>query len=149
MSGREGEDVGHQPFQVLRLASEQDVSVCIVPVKEGADADGVPCGNPFVCGAVVDDKGKFRVKGCEHPGSHLFIEEQQDFAVAVALKVPAFLDEVFLYPAEPVDFPVADKEVPVQGKGLHAGFGQPHDGQALESHESSPDAEDALGVRSP
>ena len=135
MSGREWKDLVYQAFQVLGFAGKEDIAVPVAAVEERADADGIPCGDPGSRFGVIEDQGEFRIQPGKHICTHLFVERQQDLAVTVAGKCIPLPDQLVFYRAEAVDLAVADKEVPVQGKGLHAFFCKAHDGQTLEAHQ--------------
>ncbi|MPM71373.1 hypothetical protein SDC9_118338 [bioreactor metagenome] len=145
---REGADLGAQPDQILRLAGEDNRAGGVIPVEQGADADGVPGGNQRVGCAVVDNQGKLRVQPRKH-GQPVFMEHgKQNFAVAAALKrIP--LRQLFADGAKAVDFAVAHRLIPLKLKGLHPRLVQAHDGQAVKAEIAGLRLGNAAHVRAP
>ena len=149
MSRREGADLPAQPHQVLRLAGKDDGAGAIIAVVQGPDADGVPGGDEIVLFGVVDDEGELCVQLGEHVQAVLFVQGQQDLAVAAALELVAFFRQLPLQGAEAVDLAVADHVAAVQRKGLHARLCQAHDGQPVEAQPAGRGLDDPGHVRPP
>ena len=133
MPRREGADLLAEADEVFGLAGEHDAAVIQIAVEQRPDADGVPGGDEGIRLVVIDDHGELRVQLGKHRKAVFPVQRQNDLAVAAALEFVALLRQLPLQGTEAVQLPVAHHHIAVQLKGLHAGLGQAHDGQPVET----------------
>ena len=98
---------------------------------------------------VIDDHGKLRVQLGKHRKAVFPVQRQNDLAVAAALEFVALLRQLPLQGTEAVQLPVAHHHIAVQLKGLHAGLGQAHDGQPVETQPARAGVHDLGHIGSP
>ena len=135
MSGREGENLPHQPQQVFRLTGEHNGARGVVAIVQGPDTDGIPGGDELLFFSVIEDAGVFRVQHVEHFHAIFPIKGQQHFAVAVAPEGVGILQLLTEF-LEAVDFAVAHHGTGAQGKGLHSFRVQTHNGQTVKAQNA-------------
>ena len=146
---REGHDLVRQAQQVFGFAGKDDRPLAVIPVVEGADADGVPGGDELVRGAVIEDAGEFRVQQGEHVRAVFLVHGEQDLAVGGAVKDVALFCQLLFERFKAVDLAVADGEAAVQLEGLHPGGGEAHDGQTVKAQHALPGLNHPAVVGSP
>ena len=146
-SGREGQDLGAQPHEVLRLAGEDHASCRQLAVVQRAYAQRVARGDELVGAGVVDYAGELRVEHGEHVGAVLAVHGQQDLAVGAGAEAVAHAHQLGLYGSEAVQLAVADAHVAVEPEGLHAVGVQPHDGQPVEAQPALAALDEAAHIR--
>ena len=149
MPRREGTDLLAEADKVLGLAGEHDATVIQIAVEQRPDADGVPGGDEGIRLVVIDDHGKLRVQLGKHRKAVFPVQRQNDLAVAAALEFVALLRQLPLQGTEAVQLPVAHHHIAVQLKGLHAGLGQAHDGQPVETQPARAGVHDLGHIGSP
>ena len=137
----------HDSHQVLWLTGKDGGSAAVMPVIEGPDADGVPCGDELPRSAVIDDAGKLRVQHGKHSRAILPVQGEQDLAVGPASERIAFLFQHLPEPLKAIDLAVAHTAAALPLKGLHPLGGEAHDGQPVEAQQAVSGPEHPAVVR--
>ena len=148
MAGREGQDLGAEAHQVLRLAGEGDGAVGEEAVIQGTDADGIAGGNQAVLFAVIQDHSKLRIQHPKHVEPVFLVQGQKQLAVGIADEGIAFADQFVFLISPAVKLAIADDLVLPPGKRLHSAHVEPHDGKTVEAEEPVPGLLDPGIIRS-
>ena len=137
VSGREGKNGAHQTHQIFGLAGKDNLTLCIIPIVQRPDTDGISGCHKGVRFGIVEDAGKFCIQHGEHIGAVFFVHGQQHLAVGVAAEgvLPGQgLTDFF----KAVDLAVAHHCAAVQGEGLHPLRVQTHDGKPVKAQKTLP-----------